>query len=168
MFDESSVYGFGRKPMYYRWRTPLEYHLFAARKQPEIVRTPARRGVGGKKASGPRLQHPQYEWSRSVPLLVRAMVLADKTLVLAGPPDVVDEEEAFSRVGDPEIQAKLADQDAALAGEKGALLWAVDATDGRTLAKRRLESLPVFDGLAAAGGRLYLAATDGKVLCFTP
>ena len=26
--------------------------------------------------------------------------------------------------------------------------------------------MPVFDGMAAAGGCLYLAATDGKVICF--
>ena len=30
-----------------------------------------------------------------------------------------------------------------------------------------VDTLPVFDGLAAAGGRLLLATTDGRVLCFT-
>jgi hypothetical protein len=94
------------------------------------------------------------------------MVLADRTLFIAGPPDVVDEEEAFRRVGDPEIQGKLAEQDAALAGEKGAVLWAVSACDSRKLAKHRLDDAPAFDGLAAARGRLYLAAKHGKVFCF--
>ena len=94
------------------------------------------------------------------------MVLADGTLFIAGPPDVVDEEYAFRRVGDPEMDARLAKQDAALRGEEGALLWAVSAADGHKLAELRLKALPAFDGMAAAGGRLYLVTTDGKVLCF--
>ncbi|MGD8239722.1 MAG: PQQ-binding-like beta-propeller repeat protein, partial [Armatimonadota bacterium] len=28
--DESSVYGYGRLPQYFKWTTPLEYHLFAS------------------------------------------------------------------------------------------------------------------------------------------
>jgi hypothetical protein len=94
------------------------------------------------------------------------MVLARRTLFLAGPPDVVDEEKAFRNFGDPESQAQLAIQDAAMAGEKGALLWAVSAEDGKKLAEYRLDSLPVFDGMAAADGHLYLATTDGSVLRF--
>ena len=34
------------------------------------------------------------------------------------------------------------------------------------LAEYRLDAPPVFDGLAAAGGQLYLATMDGKVACF--
>ena len=80
----------------------------------------------------------------------------------------LDEEEAFRRVGDPEIEAQLAAQDAAMAGEKGAKLWAVSAADGEKLAEHPLEAMPVFDGLIAAGGRLYLVTADGNVLCFGP
>jgi hypothetical protein len=78
----------------------------------------------------------------------------------------VNEEKAFHNFGNPEIQAQLASQDAAMAGEKGALLWAVSAEDGEKLAEYRLDSLPVFDGMSATGGRLFLATTDGKVQCF--
>jgi hypothetical protein len=157
------VYGYGRTPRYYQWRTPLEYHLFAASKDPEIVRTPF--GPKDKKGRQRRLQHPRYDWSHSVPLQARAMVLAADTLFLAGPPDVVDEEEAFARFGEAEIDDKLAEQDAALRGEQGSLLWAVSASDGNKLAELELDTLPVFDGMAAAGGRLFLATTDGRVLC---
>ena len=45
-------------------------------------------------------------------------------------------------------------------------MWAVSAADGKKLAEQKLDSPPVFDGLIAAGGRLYLATTDGRVLCF--
>ena len=161
-FDQSSVYGFGRQPTYYRWRTPLEYHLFATSKVPEIVRPDQ-----GDRGPGPRLPHPRFHWSRRVPLLVRALVVADKTMFIAGPPDVVDEEQAFRRTGDPAMQAQLAEQDAALRGDKGGLLWAVSAVDGETLNEYKLDNIPVFDGLIAAGGRLYMVTTDGKITCFS-
>ena len=172
VLDDTTVYGFGRKPLYYRWRTPLEYHLFASPRDPEIVRTPDGLPIKGKAARKQQsrrqmVQHPQYQWTRTVPLLVRAMVLADRTLFIAGPPDVLDEENAFRRVGDPKIEAQLARQDAAMVGEEGSLLWAVSAKDGQKLAEYRLDNLPVFDGMAAAGGCLYLATTDGAVLCFS-
>lgn len=165
--DDTTVYGFGRKPFYYRWRTPLEYHLFAAPKEPEIVRDTA--GVEiqrNGKVRRPKVRHPEYRWSRSVPMLVRAMVKADKTLYIAGPPNVVDEEQAFRRVGDPEIEKQLKAQDAALAGEQGAMLWAVSAEDGEKLSELKLDSLPAFDGLIAVAGRLCLVTTGGEVICF--
>jgi outer membrane protein assembly factor BamB len=170
--DDSSVYGFGRKPMYYQWRTPLEYHLFSASRDPEVIREPIGLPIKAKKPTQtkqPRrqmIQHPRQKWSRCVPLLARAMVLARDILFIAGPPDVVDEEEAFRRVGDPQMHLQLARQDAAMAGENGALLWAVSAQDGEKLAEYRLESLPVFDGLIAVRGRLYMAMADGTVLCY--
>jgi hypothetical protein len=164
-FDDANVYGFGRKPIYYTWRTPLEYHLFATSKQPEIVREPADPQANGSRQ---RSQHPRYEWSQSVPLLVRGMVLARDTLFIAGPPDVLDEEEAFRRFGSPEVEAQLAEQDALLAGKQGAQLWAVSAADGQKLAEHKLDTLPVFDGMAAARGRLFMATTDGRVFCFVP
>jgi hypothetical protein len=162
-FDQSHVYGFGRRPSYYQWRTPLEYQLFATSKDPEIVPPAKARGGAAR-----RLPHPQFLWSRSVPLLARALVVADKTIFFAGPPDVVDEEEAFRRTRDPEMLAKLAEQDAAFRGEAGGLLWAVSATSGEKRNEYRLDSVPVFDGLIAAGGRLYLVTADGKVTCFAP
>jgi hypothetical protein len=170
VLDDTTVYGFGREPMYYQWRTPLEYHLFASSRDPEIIREPIGPPIEGKPAQGrqPRrrmVQHPRCQWSRSVPLLVRAMVLAGETLFIAGSPDVVDEEEAFLRVGDPKLEAQLASQYAATAGERGALLWAVCARDGHKQAEYHLDNLPVFDGMAAAYGRLYIATLDGGITC---
>ncbi len=108
----------------------------------------------------------EHSWSQEIPLHVRAMVLADKTLFIAGPPDLIDEEAAFDRPADPGIRAKLPEQVAALEGRKGAILRAVTAADGRMLAELKLDAPPVWDGMAAARERLYLSATDGKVLCY--
>lgn len=107
-------------------------------------------------------------WSEDLPLYVRAMVLADRTLFVAGPPDVVDEEAAARRIKTPEIQARLAEQSGALQGKRGALLWAVSATEGKKLAEYRLDFPPTWDGLAAAGGQLFLTTIDGRVSCFGP
>ena len=107
----------------------------------------------------------KHHWTQDLPLLVRAMLLADKTLFIAGPPDVMDEDEAARRFGDPDIQAAVAEQHAALNGKRGVLLRAVSAADGSKLAEYKLDFMPIFDGLAAANGCLYFSTTDGKIVC---
>ena len=77
------------------------------------------------------------------------MVLADKTLFVAGPHG--------------ETHQSLA----AFEGREGISLQAISTADGTVLATYTLDGLPVFDGLAAARGRLYLTTRDGKVVCFS-
>ena len=72
-----------------------------------------------------------------------------------------EEGHLYGSIGPAQISAALADQ-------KGAALWAVSAADGKRLAELKLDSMPVWDGMAAARGRLYLATRSGKVLCFGP
>jgi outer membrane protein assembly factor BamB len=120
-------------------------------------------GRGSGKSSGSRMQ---FHWSQEMPLIVRAMVLADKTLFIAGPPDVVDEEAVFTNLSDPEIKKKIHEQRDALEGKKGAMLWALSIANGKKLAEYNLETTPAWDGMAAAYGKLYLTTTDGQILCF--
>ena len=171
-FDDENIYGYGRRWQYYRWTTPLEFHLFAAPKQPELVRMgvepPKRRRRDGKpkgNLSGTPVTRFGYTWSDELAVQVTAMALADKTLFLAGPPDVIDEERAVRSLDSPELRQKLAEQEAALQGKLGSLLVAVSAANGGQLAAVRFDSAPVFDGLAAANGRLYLSTLDGQVIC---
>jgi len=84
-----------------------------------------------------------------VPVLARAMVLAGESLFLAGPPD------PFA----------TKNPTAALEGKKGGLLVTVAPDTGKTISSHSLASPPVFDGMAAAGGRLYLATQGGQVIC---
>lgn len=162
VFDDETIYGFGRRPEYYRWTTSNEYHLFATAKNPQPTKQP--KPKGRKQRSGRRWQST---WSQTVPLHARAMVLADRTLFVAGPPDETDEASPQTFM----LQSPLADElgERALAaweGKKGALLWAVATADGKKLSGYQLDSPPVWDGMAATAGQLYLATTDGKVLCF--
>ena len=183
--DESSVYGYGRKPEYLCNASVLDYQLYAADK--EISGESIRRvtqATGQMNAKSDKRNASSSDWKLrqgfpvqdrtaanfkwlhgDPPLHVRAMVLAKKTLFIAGPPDVVDEQKAFYQPDDAAIRAGLAQQRAALDGRQGALLWAVSAADGTRLAEYKLDCLPRWDGMAAANGRLYLSTTDGKVIC---
>ena len=183
--DESSVYSFGRKPEYLCQSSVLEYQFYAADKQikaesiQRVVAAERQMNASSKKRNssiadrGVRKSFPlsdrsavSFNWLDAKPSLhVRAMVLADKALFIAGPPDVVDEEEAFYNPNDEVVLARLDKQGAALEGQSGALLLVVSASDGEKLAEYKLDSPPVFDGMAAANGRLYFSTIDGKVMC---
>jgi hypothetical protein len=109
----------------------------------------ARRGQL-KKAS-PQ-QQAGIVWERSVGIRVTAMVRAADTLFVAGSPDIVDPN----------------DPHGAWEGRKGGLLAAFSTSNGEPLAETKLPAPPVWDGMAAAGGRLYLALGDGTVICLQP
>ena len=111
----------------------------------------------GNKAEGfDALRNDKPVWSLDLPMIVRAMVLADtsdgngRTLFVAGPPE--------SKPGAP-------DQLAPYRGRGPGKLLALSAADGKKLSELDLSAQPVFDGMAAAGGRLYVSMTDGSVIC---
>ena len=168
VFDGPTVYGYGRKPQYYRWTTTMEYEVFATQKAPEIVRTgkPQRGFTGGKKPT----KHVGRIWTKPVDVLVRAMVLADsgdgrKAIFMAGAPRLVDERQAHKSFDDPETQKLLARQEKALQGAEAGRLVILSAVDGARLSEMQLPDIPTFDGMAAAEGRLYMTTKNGHVLC---
>lgn len=108
-----------------------------------------------------------HAWTADLPFFARAMLLAGDTIFIAGPPDIVNENEAFRNYDDPAVQKQLARQNAALTGADGAVLLAVSKDDCTKLAEYKIESMPVFDGMAAANGKLYMSATDGRLMCFS-
>lgn len=185
VFDHACVYGFDRKPEYLCNASVQEYYLYRADRQVsreaiERVQKAARRIDSASPSRGAassdwavRKQFSlasqsaaTFHWAQgNPPIQARAMVLAGKTLFVAGPPDVLDEEAALRNPDDPAIRKRLASQTAALRGRQGAQLLAFDAADGRLLAAWELGSMPTFDGMAAARGRLYLTTVDGKVIC---
>jgi hypothetical protein len=109
-----------------------------------------------------------YEWSKEVPLTIKAMALADRTLFVAGPPDLLNEEEAWEIVYEVKTQQDAKAQLEALQGERGSALWAVSAETGEKLSECALPSVPIYDGLAAAYGKLFVALADGNVVCLGP
>ncbi|NBR86516.1 MAG: hypothetical protein EBS84_11155 [Proteobacteria bacterium] len=110
----------------------------------------------------------QNDWQRYVPIITRAMTMAGKTLFVSGAEDLVDEEYAFERLAakDKSILQQLQEQDDALEGKRGAMLWSVSVEDGKQGAGLNLASPPVWDGMVVAQGRLYVSSLDGVVRCF--
>ncbi len=168
-YNESFVFGYGRDKYVGgntgQWRGGEKYQLFAydrnpAAGQPEQLSAPEKRRNAKPDAA---LSELEYRWTKRVPLFVTAMLVAGKIMFIAGPPDVVSTEK---EQGDEALTLKNPEELlAAWEGKKGALLWAVSTDDGSRLAEYKLDSAPVFDGMAAANGRLYLSMKDGSVLC---
>ncbi|MBM3858528.1 MAG: hypothetical protein FJ395_02630 [Verrucomicrobia bacterium] len=113
---------------------------------PTVFFTPGAKGyllfaknVGTKKES----------WSLRIPVRVRAMAQTSDRLFVAGPPDVVDAKDPLG----------------AFEGRLGGLLYAVDSATGKKVSELKLDSPPVLNGIAAANRRLFVATTDGRLVC---
>ena len=143
---DDTIYGFGQN----RYDRPIaemggQWALFAAAKESDVpldltAREYRKLGLSGK-------QSVEFRWWKRIPIQVRAMVQTEDVLFVAGPN------------GSP-----LTSQ-AALDGKAAASLLAVSPVDGQVLAEMSLPSTPVWDGMAAAEGNLYLALANGQVLC---
>jgi len=105
---------------------------------------------GAEGARPDQIRQKPAKWTKRIPMRVRAMVLSERALLMAGPPDAVPDDDPL----------------AALEGRMGAALWAVSTQDGKTLAKYKLDHPPVFDGMAAAGESLFVVLRSGEIVCF--
>jgi len=120
------------------------YRVFAQARRPAL---PLKRG--GKRAAPKATGEPAPAWSVRLPVRVTAMALAGPTLFIAGTRDELRPDAPW----------------AAYEGRRGGLLVALSAAEGTKLAERPLAAAPVYDGLAATGGRLYVPTVGGKILC---
>jgi len=100
------------------------------------------KGMGFSRGAPPK-------WHHWIPVRVCAMALGGQTLVVCGPPDVVQDDDPM----------------AAFEGRMGSEMWTVSAADGKILDKQKLEELPIFDGMIVSDGRLYLASEAGELIC---
>jgi outer membrane protein assembly factor BamB len=170
-FDGTTLYGYGRQHWEIQGLTqtrPSPHHLWAIRQGGWADQTPgSREELLKRNRDKTTIGLDVFTWSKEVPIHARAMVLAGKTLFIAGPPEVqiTEEDMAHSPTG-VEHRQRLADQTLVWQGSKGALLCAVSTEDGNILSQVKLDSLPVWDGLIAANGQLYASTANGKVLCF--
>ncbi len=127
-FDAAVVYGYGRGAVH--WSNPFRdgpYRLFAVQRSP-------------------------YKplWQRRVPIEARALLLAPKALVAAG----------------PRLQAPGLGPLSPAAPRPKAQLLLLSPRDGKLLAPPLpLPAAPVLDGMAVARNHIYLAAVNGAVFC---
>ncbi len=176
--DNNTVYGFGRMGQYATHGThvglPSEllpwpprkendpthgtahYELFSCQVRSQSVEDSAieiRRGESDGK------ERVEMQWSTPTDLVVRAMVLADNALFVAGPPEYLTTGKGI--LDNQDIEAAKA----AYQGKKGAILRAISTEDGNKIAEYQLDSPPVFDGMIAANNKWFVSTMDGKVLC---
>ncbi|KPK46370.1 MAG: hypothetical protein AMK72_09905 [Planctomycetes bacterium SM23_25] len=93
-------------------------------------------------------------WSRDVRLQPRAMVLAGDKLCMAGWMDAVVIE---LKTGRPKDRSNPDPHDS--------VLRIYSADNGEQISQSKLESEPVFDGMAAAYGKLFLSLKNGQIIC---
>ena len=161
-FDKGVVYGYGREkvaggPVGHKADA---YHLFAANRvsaarPTALTDTQVRRGKSAPAKEDAR----KTLWSQEDSLIVRAMALGGDRLAVAGTPDLGKKA--------PNLLAFLngAEALAGFEGQRGVYLRVILAADGRKASEIKLPDMPVFDGLAAAGGRLYVSLRNGTVVC---
>jgi len=109
------------------------------------------RGFGADKGIGYTRAEPPL-WTSWLPIRVRAMTKAADVLFVAGPPDQFDPDDPY----------------AAFEGRRGGRLAVVAAKDGKTICEQEIETVPVFDGLIAARGKLFMSTEDGNLMCLGP
>ena len=186
-FDKTKIYGFRSDPLGNMLNPRTSYKLFSADKEPALIAPPApkpapapkarqkaqAKGKKGKRVRKPRVKRPRgggikHHWQvETSGLLVNAMVLGKGKLFIAGPPDLADETKmmGFLPGADDDANRQLKAQDQAWRGKRGGLLRVVSCETGEKLSEYKLESVPVFDGMSAAKGKLFLSTLDGKVVC---
>jgi outer membrane protein assembly factor BamB len=130
-----------RKPV--KWLPQSDY----SRAGGNQIRTLESEAFGLDKMIGYTRAEPPV-WTQWLDVRIRAMVKAGQTLFVAGPPDVLDPQDPY----------------AAFEARRGARLVAVSAADGKKLSEIPLEYPPVFDGMIAAGGRLFVCLEDGGIV----
>ena len=118
------------------------------------------KGGGKKSVAAKRKEHALVEaaaatqskkiWNSDIPLTGKAIAMAENTVVVAGTPVVFP----------------AGDIAKAYEGRMGGVLWLADAGTGKKLAEYPLPAPPAWDSLAVANGSVYIALTDGRLLCF--
>jgi hypothetical protein len=160
-FDDRRMYGYGRVQHSGSWTGHRgdSYHLFCSMKFSENPSPQAARR-GSAKAKDPAAE--AFTWSGNHALIVRSMVLTPDKLIVAGMADLARKDESGRSFSNPEEGL------AAMAGQRDGRLTMISTADGTKIREIQLSSPPVFDGLIAAEGHLFLSTMDGRLICMGP
>jgi len=91
-----------------------------------------------------------YVWSSRISIRAQSLLVSDNCLYLAGTRDVVDEKDPWAHVE----------------GRMGGVLAVYARADGKKLDEVPISSAPVFDGLSASNGNVFLVTRDGNIRCY--
>jgi outer membrane protein assembly factor BamB len=148
-FDENTVCGIsafkkqvGKSYPHDVFAAGSGYRVFAGGLGGESAKKGKKKGRGG---SGLKKL-----WEKTVRVRAEALVLTADKLCLAGAPDVVDPKDPWG----------------AFENRKGGVLLLISRKDGAEVFRTKLESAPVYDGMAVARGKLLLSLKSGELVCF--
>ena len=106
---------------------------------------------GKKKGSGLHAESGAMPaWTSTIPIRATSLLVGSDKLFLAGVRDKIDASDPWAHFD----------------GRMGGMITVHSKEDGRLVSQIELESPAVFDGLASAGGKLFVSCKDGAVLCF--
>ena len=171
--DETTVYGYGKN-----WHNtshprnvpfhPTVNRLFAANKQPltdekateeakrmdreiyqRVAPRTSKQWARQRQRQQPKQFWVDYHWSRADTPQIWAMCVAGKKLAVAGPVGVVTQAD-----------------DSGIESSEGSVLRVLNKKDGTVTSEINLPAAPVWEGMAAAGGKLHLAMKDGTMACY--
>lgn len=147
--DDDTIYGFGQN--HYATMPKMradpggEFALFACPKRSDVPLDETAREYRKLALAGK--YQVRFNWWKQIPIQAWAMVKTEDILFVAGPR------------GDASVA-----QDA-LDGKAPGMLLAVSPADGTVLTETALPSMPVWDGMVAAGNNLYISLANGSTAC---
>ncbi len=156
VFDEATVYGIMAQkklvPKSYGqdiFTLGSGYSIFAVdlnaksaeRKEPVQGKSTGRKK--GKTAAAKK-------WQSTSSVRAQAMILAGRYLCLAGAPDVVSRDDSWAAFDDHE----------------GGMLEVYSKSHGKKTSAYKLASTPIYDGMAAANGKLFISLENGSIVCY--
>jgi outer membrane protein assembly factor BamB len=139
VYDDYGVWGVKRRG------SGGSYNLFEKPNTPFSETEESRPDFGVGKVKG-----KATKWTAPIAVRPRAMLKAGDHLYMGTMP----------------IKALAGDPYAAFEGRMGGMITVVSAKDGKQLAEYKLAAPVVWDGMAAANGRLFVSTETGTVQCF--
>ena len=164
--DGDNVVGFGRTLPYdpfdnFAGLNLKRYHIFSMPKKPVVKRTQYETVDWGERVKERTQDVAMHTWSRDVAVRARALLVAGDRMVLAGPRNVLY---GIKPKAIEEGRRAICENVDAFTGMEDGLLEVVATKDGKTLGTVELDSPPVYHGLIAADGALFMATTAGTVV----
>ena len=164
--DGDNVLGFGRTLPYspfdnFAGLNLKRYHIFSMPKKPVVKRTQYETVDWGERVKERTQDVAVHTWSRDVAVRARALLVAGDRMVLAGPRNVLY---GIKPKAIEQGRRVIRENVDAFTGMEDGLLEIVATKDGKTLGTVALDSPPVYHGLIAADGALFMTTTAGTVV----
>jgi outer membrane protein assembly factor BamB len=143
--DTDAVYGIDTY-RHYGWKSNAKPKFYPG-KRASMLFASSERDVRTK--TGGTAKRQTRIWAVPLPILAKAMAVGPEKVCVAGVRDIVDDSDPWTHIH----------------GKMGAKLLVYSKADGTPQSEFELASPPVFDGMAAAHGSLFVSCRDGSVIC---